>query len=87
LHRTPRRPEEGLVDSHRSARAGVVACLALSLVCALLVVSAARAQTISAPAALPPTAASDTGVDETPQLATDGSGTWVAVWSSSGFGA
>jgi probable HAF family extracellular repeat protein/cysteine-rich repeat protein len=36
------------------------------------------------PAALDPNADRDTGQDAGPQLATDGHGTWVALWESSG---
>lgn len=38
--------------------------------------------TWSAPAALNANAASDSGNDYSPQVATDGAGTWVAVWTS-----
>jgi len=39
--------------------------------------------TWSAPAALNSNAATDTGQDENPQVLSDGTGTWVAVWFSS----
>jgi hypothetical protein len=38
--------------------------------------------TWSAPAALNTNASTDLGVDEAPQVTTDGQGTWVAVWHS-----
>jgi hypothetical protein len=38
--------------------------------------------TWSAPAALNANAATDTGEDGAPTLATDGAGTWVALWES-----
>lgn len=37
---------------------------------------------ISSPQALNANAGSDSGIDEQPDLATDGMGTWLAVWSS-----
>jgi hypothetical protein len=38
----------------------------------------------TAPAALGGNAASDSGADRAPQVATDGAGSWVAVWHSNG---
>jgi cysteine-rich repeat protein len=56
--------------------------LAACLTTALLAAGPAAAQVFAPPTALNTNAATDSGADRRPRLATDGAGTWIAVWSS-----